>query len=188
MTQSTIPDIETDRLMLRQATTAYLSDWAAQIFADPQVMRYLPKRDMTPYTRAERAFNNYNRLWADHNLGGWVLTEKNTGHLIGHCHVAYLDETDEYELGYSLSKVYWGRGFATEAARAATRFGFESRGLERIMAVALPENMASRRVLERVGFVYEKDAHYYDLDVVYYAITRHKFRADSSLYHIHGSG
>jgi ribosomal-protein-alanine N-acetyltransferase len=177
-----IPEIETDRMMLRQATTGHLNDWAARIFADPEVMRYLPKRDMTPYARAERALNNYNRLWEERHLGGWVLTEKSTSQLIGHCHVTYLDETDEYELGYSLSKECWGKGFATEAARAATLFSFESRGLQRLMALTLPENTPSRRVLERVGFIYEKDAHYYDLDVVYYALPRERFHTGNSAY------
>src|SRR4026208_270258 len=112
MAQAAVPEIETDRLMLRRATTEHLNDWAAQIFADPEVMRYLLKRDMTPYARAERSLNNYNRGWAERKLGGRVVTEEESGKLIGHCHITYLDATDEYELGYSLSKTTWGKGFA----------------------------------------------------------------------------
>ena len=186
MEPTAIPEVETDRLMLRRATTEHLNVWAAQIFGDPDVMMYLPKRDMTPYARAERALNNYNRLWASHQLGGWVLTEKHTGQFVGHCHISHLDETDEFELGYCLSKAFWGKGLATEAARAATRYGFESRGLERIMALTFPENKASQRVLGHIGFVYEKDAHYYDLDVAYFALSRGQFEADDSLYQVHG--
>ena len=187
MTQAAIPEIETDRLMLRRATGDHLNDWAAQIFADPEVMLYLPPRDMTPYARAERSLNNYNRGWAERKLGGWVVTEKDTGKLVGHCHINYLEETDEYELGYSLSKTTWGKGFATEAARAATWYGFEKRRLERIMAVTKPENTASRRVLERVGLIYQGIARYYDLDAAYYVIRRDQFEDDGSLYKVHKS-
>jgi len=77
------------------------------------------------------------------------------GQLIGSCEIEYLDETDEYELGYALGKAYWGQGIATEAAQAAVRFGFESAKLDRIIAVVVPENIASWRVLEHVGFIYE---------------------------------
>ncbi len=185
MTPLTIPEIETERLLLRQATIAHLNDWAARVFAPPEVIRYMPKRDMAPYARAERALNNYDRLWTQHKVGGWVITDKVNGQLIGSCEIEYLDETDEYELGYALSKAYWGKGFATEAARGATRFGFESVKLERIIAVVVPENTGSWRVLEHIGFVYEKDAHYYDLDVVYYAITSNQFQTDDSFYRLH---
>jgi len=181
------PEIETERLILRPPTSADLNDWAVRVFADAEVIRYMPKRDMTPYHRAERALNMYNKLWAQHPVGGWVIIDKVDDQLIGSCEIEYLDETDEYELGYALGKAYWGQGIATEAARAATRFGFEYAKLERIMAVVVPENMASWRVLKRIGFVHEKDTHYYDLDVAYYAMTRDQFEPDTSFYHLHHS-
>jgi len=63
MSSKRIPEIETERLLLRQVTTADLDARAERVFANPEVMRFMPKRDMTPLQRAERAFNNYNRLW-----------------------------------------------------------------------------------------------------------------------------
>jgi ribosomal-protein-alanine N-acetyltransferase len=187
MSPFTVPVIETERLVLRQATTKDLEDWANRIFVDPDVIRFMPKRDMTPYARAERALNNYERLWEQHKIGGWVITDKITGQLIGSCEIEYLDDTDEYELGYALSKECWGKGFATETVRAAVRFGFENANLERIIAVVVPENIASYRVLEHTGLVYEKKANYYDLDVVYYAITQDQFKADDSFYRVNDS-
>ena len=184
MTLLSIPEIETERLVLREATTTHLADWAARVFADPDVIRYMPKREMTPDARAERALNNYTRLWTQHKIGGWVITDKVDGHLIGSCEVEYLDETDEYELGYALGKAYWGKGIATEAARAALRFGFESAHLERIIAVVVPDNTASWRVLEHLGLVYEKNTRYYDLEVVYYAIRRDQFQPDGAYYRV----
>jgi RimJ/RimL family protein N-acetyltransferase len=179
-----IPEIETERLMLRQATLSHLTDWAAHIFADPEVIRYLTRRDMTPYARAERVLNNYYRSWTCHQVGGWVITDKVEGQFIGSCEIEYGDETGEYELGYALSKMYWGQGIATEVARAVTRFGFESARLERIIAVVAPENTASRQVLNHLGFVYEKEVHCYGLDVMCYGIRRNQFQPDGSFYRV----
>jgi RimJ/RimL family protein N-acetyltransferase len=81
-----------------------------------------------------------------------------------------------------------GRGLATEAAGAATRFEIEAAGLERIMAVVLPENVASRRVLENLGFVHEGNARYYDLEVAYSAVSRDRFPPDGSFYSVRLSG
>jgi len=184
MPSKTIPEIETESLLLRQATTTDLDDWAGCVFADPEVIRYMPKRDMTPLQRAERAFNNYNRLWEARGIGGWVITNNKDGEFFGSIEIEYLDDTDKYELGYALRKNYWGKGIATEAAGAAIRFGFENANLERIIAVVVPENIASWKVLEHVGLVYEKKAFYYNLDVVYYAITRDRFKRDDSFYRV----
>lgn len=184
MTELIVPELETARLLLRQVIINDLDEWGQRIYADPEVIRYMPKRDMTPRARAERAFGVYNKLWAEHPYGGWLVTDKADGRLVGHCELEYLPETDEVELGYALAKPYWGRGIATETARAAVRFGFENAKLERIMAVVVPENTASRRVLEHIGFVFEKNAHYYDLEVVYYEIKRDQFQLDSSFYRV----
>jgi RimJ/RimL family protein N-acetyltransferase len=70
-----------------------------------------------------------------------------------------------------------GRGLATEAARASLGFGFDRAGLERIVAFAVPENMASRRVMEHLGMQYEADTRMWDLDLVRYAVGPMEFRA-----------
>jgi RimJ/RimL family protein N-acetyltransferase len=154
MTLLRIPEIETERLRLCQASPSHLNDWAVRNFSDPEVIRYLAKREMTPYARAERMLNNYHRSWTQHQVGGWVITDKVKGQFLGSCEIEYGAETEAYELGYALSRAYWGQGIATEAARATARFGFESARLERIIAIVVPENIASQRVLEHLGFVY----------------------------------
>jgi RimJ/RimL family protein N-acetyltransferase len=179
-----VPAIETTRLLLRQVTPDDLDEWGRRIFADPDVMRYMPKRDFTPRGRAERAFGMYNQLWVENPYGGWLITDKADGQLIGSCELDLLAEAGEVEVGYALAKADWGKGIATEAARAATRFGFESAKLERIVAVVVPENIASRRVVEHIGFIYEKDVRYFDLELVYYAIMRDQFQPDGSFYRV----
>jgi len=183
MNEVVVPELETERLLLRRVTPDDLDEFGRRIFADPDVIRYLPRHDMTPRERAERAQNIFDRNWSSRGYGGWLITDKLDGQLIGACDLDW-EEGSEVELGYSLARAYWGKGMATEAARAAVRFGFENAGLERIVAVVSPENTASWRLLENIGFVHEKRAHRYGLDVVYYAIRREQFRPDNSFYRV----
>ncbi len=177
-TSEGVPCIETARLLLRPFTPADLDDYVRLIFADAEVMRYLPKRDLAPRERAERTITVFAEHWSQHGLGAWAVTDKVTGEFMGHCGLGPVPEAGEIEVLYSLGQAYWGRGFATEAARASVRFGFEQANLIRLIALAVPENIASRRVMEHLGFVYEKDAHYFGLDLVQYTLQREHFQTD----------
>ena len=182
MNKDIVPRIETDRLLLREAMPEDLDEWAIITFADPDVIRYMPKRDMTPRERAERAMGVFNENWSKYSYGGWLVVDKTTGQILGECNLD--TEVGEVELGYSFAKKYWGKGYATEASRAAVRFAFERTDLDRIMAVVVPENTASWKVLEKIGFVYEREDHFYDLDVVYYAIRRDQFHPGNYFYRV----
>jgi ribosomal-protein-alanine N-acetyltransferase len=184
MVPSVVSRVETERLLLRPLTGTDLEDYTQFIFADAEVMRYLPKRELTPRERAERTIAFFRDHWAQRGYGAWAVTDKLTGHFIGHCGLNYLAEADEVEVLYALSKAYWRQGLATEAARASTRFGFEKVNLARLIALAVPENIASRRVLERLGFSYEKEVHYFGLDLVRYALPRDQFYPDASVFRV----
>jgi len=110
----------------------------------------------------------------------FTAIEKASGDFVGFCGLKYLDTSSEIEVGYRLAKKFWRRGLATEAARASLRYGFETLGLDRIVAVVQPENAASCRVIEKTGLRYEKDARFYDTDVKYFAITREEYPPDDS--------
>jgi ribosomal-protein-alanine N-acetyltransferase len=86
-----------------------------------------------------------------------------------------MDGTDEIEVGYAFGKDAWGRGYATEVARALVRWGFETLELERIVAVAYAENAASRRVMDKLGMRFEGVRYIYGTDSVYYSLTRSDF-------------
>jgi len=170
--EESVPLLKTARLLLRAFAPSDLEEYARCIFADADVTRYLPKRDIPPQERAGRVMKYFGDHWAQHGYGDWAVTDKTDGQLLGHCGLNYLEEAGEVEVEYALAKAYWGRGLATEAARASVRFGFENIGLERVIALAVPENIASRRVMEHLGLVYAKDVHYFGLDLVYYVIPR----------------
>ena len=96
--------------------------------------------------------------------------------------LGYVHEAGEVEVLYALRQAHWGQGIATEAARASARFGFEYANLTSLIALAVPENIASRRVMEHLGFQYEKDAHYFGLDLVCTVLPRERFRLDDSFF------
>jgi RimJ/RimL family protein N-acetyltransferase len=171
------PALITERLLLRPATPADLDAWTERIFADPEVTRYIPSSIAEPRARAERMLAFVGEMWATRGYGEWLVTDRRDGALLGHCGLLYVAETGEVEIDYALARPFWGRGFASEAARACLRFGFERAGLERVIGLAVPENNASRRVLERVGFVYQRDATYFGHLLALHWLTADRFRA-----------
>jgi ribosomal-protein-alanine N-acetyltransferase len=162
-------EIETARLYLRQFTPNDL-DELYRIYSEPEIMQYL--RGVRTREATESAIHAMLKRWEQNNFGMWALVHKIDRKMIGRCGLAFLDKTPEVELGYALDKVYWNQGLATEASFASLNYGFEILKLERIVAIARPENIASQRVMQKVGMKYEKNAHYYETDVVYYSISR----------------
>jgi RimJ/RimL family protein N-acetyltransferase len=80
------------------------------------------------------------------------------------------------EVDYALARAYWGRGIATEAARRAVNFGFDNiPTLQKIIALAAPENLASLRVMEHLGMTYTREADYFGMHLVWYEITRQAY-------------
>lgn len=176
--------IETARLLLRPYTPQDL-DELARILSNPAVMRYssrgpIPKDQVKEVT--QQTLQNFITHWQQHRFGVWAVVEKVTAKLIGHCGLNFLLNSPEVEVLYRLDQVYWNQGIASEAAKASLRYGFEEVKLDRIVAITAPEHTASRRVMEKCGLKYEKNAQYYNLDVVYYALARPEWRVHNSVY------
>lgn len=177
-----IPTLHTARLTLRAFSAADLDLYARRIFADPEVTRYLPQRDIPPLERAVRAVRYFNRHWAERGYGIWAVTGRQDGQLIGQCGLNYLAENGEVEVDYALARPFWGQGIATEAAKAALDFavaygdGSQTR-MQKIIALAAPENQASRQVMEHLGMTYVREADYFGMHLVWYEITRDAYLA-----------
>lgn len=165
-------EVRTERLRLRRITAADVDAWAQCIYADPEVMRYLPVGNPVPRERAAGNLLAFDENWRRDGFGLWGVEESATERFIGHCGLRYLQDVDEVEVAYALAKDRWGIGLATEAAAAAVAVGFEHLGLERIVAYAVSANTASRRVMEKIGLTYERETHLLGLDLVQYALSR----------------
>ncbi len=146
------PTLETPRLRLRPFHDSDLPGLAA-LCADPDVMRYFPETMDRP---AAEALAQRIRLHFDtHGFGPWSVSVVGGPRYVGFVGLMVpLFEahfTPCVEAGWRLSRGVWGQGYATEAARAALAFGFETLGLAEIVAMTVPANIRSRRVMERLG-------------------------------------
>jgi RimJ/RimL family protein N-acetyltransferase len=166
---------QTPRLLLTQPCEADLDDLAI-MSADPVVMATLGGVRNREFTRV--FFERHLAHWQQHGFGWWVLREPETQRFIGRGGLRRfaIHGRDEIELGYGLAAEFWGRGLATELARESVRIGFEVLGFPDIIAFTLPTNLASRRVMEKTGFVYERDGTHADLPHVFYRLTAEHWR------------
>ncbi len=117
-------------------------------------MRYIGSGDAYSRTvdeseaRLRRLIEHQDR----HGFSLWAVTDRESGSVLGDAGlILYAHEGPDVELGFRLGKPHWGQGYATEAADAWVAHGFGQLGLERIVAVTHPENVASQRVLEKAG-------------------------------------
>jgi [ribosomal protein S5]-alanine N-acetyltransferase len=108
--------------------------------------------------------------WERNGFGPWVFHVRETGETVGSAALrrVVIEGRDEVELGYRVAAAWWGRGIATEMASALAGVARERLGLAEIVAFTLPYNVASRRVMEKVGFTYERDIEWARLPHVLY--------------------
>lgn len=146
--------LETERLMLRRFT-ADDGLFLFELDDDPNVMRYLTGGSGTPLVQIETSILPAMLAWharSDH-LGFWVVIEKSSGESVGWLHFRpdAGAPVSEPELGYRLRRSSWGRGYATEGARALIDKGFARDGVKRVTAKTYHDNLGSRRVMKKLG-------------------------------------
>jgi RimJ/RimL family protein N-acetyltransferase len=161
--------LTTERLFLRPMRQDDLDDLCA-LYADPEVMRFLG--DGQPRNRSETAERLYRTLthWEKYGFGIWVVCDKTDGRWLGRCGYANLHEYPDMELAWTLHRFAWGQGYATEAAQAVVRHAFEVTRVQRLIAVARPQNLASIRVMRKLGMQFEKTFTFENSDAVLYAL------------------
>jgi ribosomal-protein-alanine N-acetyltransferase len=166
-----IPTIVTPRLILRPFTSQDAGS-LHRVLGGRDVLRYFPNPEPPTMERAERMIAHQLEHWRDYGYGWWAVELSATGEYTGWCGLQFLPETEETEVGYLLGRPFWGRGLATEAAQASVRHGFEVLGLETIVAIVHPENIASQRVIEKLGMSFTGQAHYFGMPCYHYTLER----------------
>lgn len=155
-------------------------DWLQlrPIARDPEVVRYISDGQPWSDERIQDFVQRQVAGFAARALCFWrllpkeALGVKDAEQMIGFCGLQPLPETSEIEIGWWLARAWWGKGLATEAAREAMRDAFDRGRLERIVAIALPENRASTHVMEKLGMHFERETTNRGFRVVLYAINR----------------
>jgi ribosomal-protein-alanine N-acetyltransferase len=174
-------EIETARLRLRTFEPDDL-ETLYRIWSNSDMTRYIRPGWQPTLEDIENYLERTRKRWQERGFSHLAITTKENESLIGYCGFQYVEETPLIELLYGLEPPFWNRGYTTEAARAALRFAYENTELDSIIALSYPENKGSWRVMEKVGMKYEKIAHHYNTDLVYYAITRDEFEHGSAPY------
>jgi len=164
----TIPTLGTHDLALRPWT---YDDAEAlfHILEEPDILKFFPPTVFT-LEKTRNYINHQLKHWQERCYGHWAVTLKTDGSVVGWDGLEYLPETDESEVAYLLSRQVWGRGYATQAAQAAVKYGFETAGLRAIIGLVHPQNTGSMRVLEKCGLSFIDRKVYWGLEMRRYRI------------------
>lgn len=162
-----LDEIRTTRLLLRPLSATDLEDFL-RMQENPRVMATLGGLRTTEESKA--SFARLLGDWEKHGFGWWSLRLADSGQFVGRGGLrrVLVEGKDEVEVGYGLLLEFWGRGLATELARESMRIGFNELRLPELVSFTLPTNLASRRVMEKAGFRYERDFIYANLSHVLY--------------------
>ncbi|HYY58345.1 MAG TPA: GNAT family N-acetyltransferase [Pyrinomonadaceae bacterium] len=150
--------LETERLILRTWLLNDLKDFF-EIYGDAEVWRYVdPNGVLKNEDAARRSLRIGQAYQQEHGVCHWAVVEKSRGRVIGACGFNLFKGGPQLELVYHFARLYWGRGYATEAARACLRYASEKLGAPGVVASIDSGNLASRRVLEKIGFVPQENS------------------------------
>ncbi len=153
---TTVPTLFSERLVLRPWRESDLAPFAA-LNADPEVMAHFPKRLTLDETAAMMA--RMQAALAERGFGWWAVEARDVAPFIGFVGLSVPSFEGHFtpcvEVGWRLARDFWGRGYATEGAREALRFGFLDLGLEEIVAFTTTTNTRSQAVMQRLGMAYD---------------------------------
>ena len=161
---------QTPRLILRRFTLAD-APLLVQLNSNPKVLKYLNEPPLVTDEQALLILNTIILPQYKNNLGRWALHLKTTNEFIGWCGLKYLIETDEIDLGYRLMQNFWNYGYAYEAAKHTLDYGFNQVHLNTIIGRAHIENMASLKILQKIGMQFIKQEVVDDCPVKVFSIS-----------------
>jgi len=148
--------LDTDRLGLRELT-AEDAPFMLRLLNEPSFIQNIGDRGVRTLEEARTYISSrIAASYREHGFGLWLVEENESGEAIGVCGLLKREWLDDVDLGYALLPEYWSKGYAAEAASAAVDYAREALGLARLVAITDPDNQSSIRLLERIGFAYER--------------------------------
>ena len=149
------PILQTERLFLRELNVGDAGSFYELNFYE-NVIRYTGDRSFENVEEAARFLQNY-KDYETNGYGRWAVIDKSNGGFLGWCGLKYSKDADETDIGFRFFEHYWNKGYATESARACLTYGFQKLELKTIVGRAMADNIASVKVLEKLGLVFEKE-------------------------------
>lgn len=173
--------IETERLILRELRPEDAEGFL-ELNTDPEVLFHLGEKPLRDIEQAQEIIANIRQQYSDHGIGRWAAIEKSSGEFIGWSGLKFItavenNQTRFHDVGYRLIPRYWGKGYATESAKAALEYGFTTLKLEEIIGMCNEENLASRRALEKCGLTFIEKFKIDGLTCDWLKITRHEWNS-----------
>lgn len=141
---------QTPRLILRQITIDD-APLILELNSDPEIVKYVHEPTLKNVEQAQKIIQDIILPQYKNSLGRWAIINKEDNRFMGWCGLKYRPELDEIDLGYRLMQLYWGKGYATESAQYTLDYGFSHLKLSLITGRAHIENLASVKVLEKIG-------------------------------------
>lgn len=161
----------TERLLFRELQDTDV-DALAEMYADPEVMRFIGTGGVRTWDDAARSVAKQQEEYRTRGYGEWATVRRDTGEMIGQCGIIRwpdVDGVEEIEVAYLLARSAWGQGFGTEAAIGIRDWGFRELGRERLVSLVYHDNVASIAVARKAGATWEKDVGFSGVTVALYA-------------------
>ena len=173
MSDSSRDRVQTERLTCERLALEHAPELLI-LLGDPRVARTM-FADGRPLSEAGVLDGLHDKLehWERYGFGPWLLRDRASGAMVGRGGLqhTFVDGNHEIEVGWAIVPERWGQGLATELAHASVALAFDDLGLDEIVAFTLPDNVASRRVMEKAGFVFQREIVHTSLDHVLYRRT-----------------
>ncbi len=174
--------IETDRLILREMVPTDV-DGMFELDSDPLVHKYLGNNPVTSKEQVMKYINFIREQYEKRGIGRFAAIEKASGDFIGWSGIKLntgeketLNGNDHfYDIGYRFIPRYWGKGYATESSIATLKYGFEELGIETMCGAAEVENIASNKVLQKIGLKFINEFTYDDIKCYWYELNREDY-------------
>jgi RimJ/RimL family protein N-acetyltransferase len=168
-------EIETPRLILRRLLLSDFDNFYAKLYSNRDVMQYV--RTGQPKTKDEtlHELKVHIEHFDAHSFGFLAVLEKASGCFLGISGLKYLSDTDDVQVGFLFDKTTWGKGYATEVTKELIAYGFNGLRLKKIVAISRPENIGSRRVLEKCGLIFQGIKPLMEYDWAYYEINTDRY-------------
>ncbi len=174
MSTGTIDRVETERMTLERLRLEHASE-QLRLLLDPRVSATLwPRRQRVTEADVIDGLAAKVDHWDRHGFGMWMVRDRETGEMVGRggLQYTYTAGLNDVEAGWAIAPERWGQGLATELAHACVETAFGPLGLLELVAFTLPDNIASRRVMEKAGFSYARDILHAGLPHVLYRCHR----------------
>ncbi|MBA3873002.1 MAG: GNAT family N-acetyltransferase [Anaerolineae bacterium] len=177
--------IETPNFRLRSFVPDDLDDYYTQVYGDADVMRYISGGQPRNRERTNDVLTFAMRHEKTYGYSIWALLSRIDDTFIGHCGIIHPGESPEIELVCALGKAFQKQGAGPEAALATFRYAFETVGLEKIIGLAYPENIPSRKGMEKIGMKYVGLTDlYYNATLTMYQIERADWQPSPNFYRL----